>query len=599
MAALGSDDVSLKGDADEGRVELRVGDETYTRRLTRRSDTVVLDGDPYLEDTTAADLFAFLLESNEARRAVVRDEDLREIIMRPIDTAAIRREIDRLSDERDEVRAELEELDSLKDRRSELERRRTELAETIEEKEATLTSLRAAIDDADASLEGIKQERNELEETFDELNELQTELESVQYEIETERESIAALETEAEEKRDEIASLEAAPERRLAESENEIQRLRDREETLESTVTRLQSVVQFNEEMLGGIEDDLGDAMSGLDDADEDAVTDRLLDADRETCWTCGTVVDQTQIEATLGNLRDLRDETRRERNEVRSELRELRSERNELEEERDRRERLTRRLDRIETEIDEHESRIEDLETRRETLDDRVADLEAAVEEIESRDHDEILDRHKRANQIEFEIDRQTAELDEVRSELDRIDERIDEEPALESRLERLDDDLERARTQIERTEREAVEKFNDHMATVLDVLDYDNIERIWIERRAVEGGGRRQSRTPIFDLHVVREGQTGAVYEDTVDHLSESEREVAGLVFALAGYLVHDLSEEVPFVVLDSMEAIDADRIAATVDYFGAHAPNVVIALLPEDASALDRDYQRITDL
>lgn len=40
-------------------------------------------------------------------------------------------------------------------------------------------------------------------------------------------------------------------------------------------------------------------------------------------------------------------------------------------------------------------------------------------------------------------------------------------------------------------------------------------------------------------------------------------------GLVFALADYFAHDLHENVPFVLLDSLGAIDADRIAAIVEY------------------------------
>ena len=70
MATLGSEHVSLKGDADHGEVSLTLDGETYTRTLDRRNGTVVFDGDPYLEDTEAAELFAFLLESNEARQAV-------------------------------------------------------------------------------------------------------------------------------------------------------------------------------------------------------------------------------------------------------------------------------------------------------------------------------------------------------------------------------------------------------------------------------------------------------------------------------------------------------------------------------------------------
>lgn len=78
MGALGSDAVSLKGDADEGRVELTLGEKEniYTRTLAREHGTVVMGGEPYLEDSEGADLFAFLLENNEARQAVARGEDL-------------------------------------------------------------------------------------------------------------------------------------------------------------------------------------------------------------------------------------------------------------------------------------------------------------------------------------------------------------------------------------------------------------------------------------------------------------------------------------------------------------------------------------------
>jgi hypothetical protein len=67
----------------------------------------------------------------------------------------------------------------------------------------------------------------------------------------------------------------------------------------------------------------------------------------------------------------------------------------------------------------------------------------------------------------------------------------------------------------------------------------------------------------------------------------------------FALAGYLVHDLYESLPFIMVDSLEALDADRIAALVEYFEEYAEYLVVALLPEDAAALDDDYQRVTDI
>lgn len=116
MAAHGSDDVSIKADADEAYVELVLGNDTYTHTLQRRNGTIKGDGDPYLEDSTVADLFAFLLESNNARRAILTDADLREIIKRPVDTNDIQAEIDRLVAERRQITDELDELNELKGR---------------------------------------------------------------------------------------------------------------------------------------------------------------------------------------------------------------------------------------------------------------------------------------------------------------------------------------------------------------------------------------------------------------------------------------------------------------------------------------------------
>lgn len=50
---------------------------------------------------------------------------------------------------------------------------------------------------------------------------------------------------------------------------------------------------------------------------------------------------------------------------------------------------------------------------------------------------------------------------------------------------------------------------------------------------------------------------------------------------------------------MLLDSLEAIDSQRISDLVDYFGEYADYLVVALLPEDAAELDSSYERITDI
>jgi len=177
-------------------------------------------------------------------------------------------------------------------------------------------------------------------------------------------------------------------------------------------------------------------------------------------------------------------------------------------------------------------------------------------------------------------------------------LDDRLSEREALEERRAEIVSELADLRDRVDQVESEAVEAFNGHMATVLEMLDYDNVERIWIERTTASRDRRSAAEDAEFDLHVVRSAD-GTAYEDTVAHLSESEREVTGLVFALAGYLVHDVYEDVPFLLLDSLEAIDADRIAALVDYVAAYTDFLVAALLPEDAEAVENVDNRVTEI
>jgi len=42
----------------------------------------------------------------------------------------------------------------------------------------------------------------------------------------------------------------------------------------------------------------------------------------------------------------------------------------------------------------------------------------------------------------------------------------------------------MEESQTKTERIETQAIEEFNDHIETVLDILEYANLERIWLER-------------------------------------------------------------------------------------------------------------------
>ncbi|AHG02949.1 chromosome segregation protein SMC [Halobacterium sp. DL1] len=596
MAAMGSDRVTLKGSAEEGRVSFEFRGETYERTLTRADGSLRVTGEGYLEDPGVAELFAFLLETNEARRAVALDGDLRDIIMRPVDVDAIVADIEELEARKGEVQDELATIENRKRDLPDLERRRRGLREQVDEKRERLAEVESEIDEQSRDVEARRSERSDVEDALDELQETRSDLEEVRRRVEDENESIGSLQRERRELEAELEDLRDEPVADTDELEDELDRLRRRRQTLNGEISELQSLVEYNEQRL----EDGGDELLGAEEAGDGDVTDQLVGDETVVCWTCGSSVERSQIEATVERLRDQQSETVAELNDVESTLGERKEQKRAAEEQRDRRSELEADVEGLEDELDRRRERIESLKDRRERLTADVEALEVTVEDSETGDFDEVLALHREANQLEFEIERLESDLEDVEAEIASIESQVERADALREEREELLAELTDRRTKIEQIESAAVEQFNDHMDAILDVLGYENIDRIWIERveRTVRDG-REQSERVDFDLHVVRSTEGGTAYEDSVRHLSESEREVTGLIFALAGYLVHDLHESVPFMLLDSLEAIDADRIADLVDYFADYADYLVVALLHEDAAALADEHTRITDI
>ncbi|WP_418286500.1 archaea-specific SMC-related protein [Halorubrum sp. DTA46] len=584
MAGLGSQQSSLKGDADEGSVTLNIGEETYTRTLTRQNGSVVFGGDPYLDDPTLADLFAFLLENNEARRAVARGDNLREIIMRPIDTDQIEAEIESCKRKRADLEDRIEAINELERELPELEAERREKREELADAQTELKETQAELERLDTGVEESRSRKQDLENAFERVREARSALDDLEFDLETERTTLAELRSEREELAETLEDAEAVDRNpdRLA---GRIDELRRHKRSLDETINELGSVVNFNEEMLNG---------EGLDLEERADPTDALTASDETVCWTCGSEIETTQIEQTLDRLRNLRSETLDERSEIQTQITELTDEQSALKKREQQRRRTERRLEEVTSQIEDTTDRIADLEDRIDEQEETVAELEAETAEVDIEGHDETLELHREVNGIELRIERLESDIDDIETEIVDREASIDERDSLQEERESLSERLTDLRTRVDRIEEEAVDAFNEHMETVLNILEYDNLDRIWIERRDVEvREGRRKVNRTRFDLHIVRSTADGTAYEDTVDHLSESEREVTGLVFALAGYLVHDVAETVPFIVLDSLEAIDSNRIARVVEYFREHSEYLIAALLPEDAASLTEEY------
>ncbi|MFB6108578.1 MAG: archaea-specific SMC-related protein [Haloplanus sp.] len=573
---FGGTAATLKSDADEGFVRLEY-DETYTRRYVRGADGAVhTEGAQYADAPVLVDCFACLLEDNPARRAVERGDDLRELLMRPVDTEHIRARIREFERERRQVTDRLEEIEAERERLPAVESRRTSLEAELETVTADLETLRGQVADAvDATgADGA-------ETLLTELDSRRQSLAQTRDEIETQRSTLETLREERTAVTEELDGVDG-PDEEKASLERRLDELQDRKSELRDSINDLSAIVEFNQDLLDSTET-----------AEENgAVADELdPNAATVTCWTCGSRVERRAIESQLDELRRVVEAKRTERRELEAEIRDRQERLDDVRSARTRRTELEDRRDEIDRQVKRRERRLETLEGDAATLRETIADLEREMADAEGVRESESMERYERLSELEYERGRIRQELTDVEDDVERLESLGEERDRLEARRTGLRTELESLRTRVETLERDAVEAFNEHMAELLARLEYRNVERVWIERTtSSEDGGA-------FELHVVRTTEDQTAYRDTVDHLSESEREVIGLVVALAGYLVHNVYETVPVMLVDSLEAIDATRIGRLLEYLSEFAVFLVVALLVEDAEKLDGAHTRVS--
>lgn len=621
MAAIGSssDQISLKSDAEEGHATLRLGDETYTRTLERTGDTTVMSGDPFADDSELLDLYAFLLKDNPIRRTIENDGDLHEVLMRPIDTDEIEAELQSLREERQETEAKLEELEKHRERLPALEERRTALEAELDDLRATEAELKERKETLEAQFEeaateGKPERVQELEEKLTakrtEVNDLERKLEQQRKLREATIDDLEAIDTPS------ADEAELHTERDRLESERE--RLADQIGTIRSqrqeitagmeAARTLQDSTTSIEQAVGrlDVDIDLPDGpLTSTQPAGSDDLTDTLVGDEQTTCLACGSQVTTDTVAAVIDQYRKINTVFRERITALESEQQEVRRQLKEINSQLDQWERAEERLAKAERQKQQAEVQIEAYEQQLENAEQAVTDLkvelEAAREDTATEPDEELRAEHAAIEDdlidTEVAIRQAESELDDIESTITDLETELEAEDTLRGQRDTLIEEIERLQSRVEDTERELTAEFNRTIETVLELLGYANIERIWIEckRREVTAGRQKEEQT-VFELNIVRDGDSG-VHTDSLEHLSESERSVTGLVVALTGYIVHDVAESCPLMLFDSVEMIDSKRIAQIINYFADETEYLVAALLPEDSTEVDESLTDVT--
>jgi chromosome segregation ATPase len=561
---LGTDDVPIKSDCETAAVTLAIDGREVRRTATRTDAGTRIDGDGWIESADAREAFStfgHLVELNPLRTAIRSSRSVEEELKAPVNVEALEREREeKLANKRDAQNR----IQEIGDVEAEIQRRESKLADKRERVDALEDDLEALYDERDADSE----DDEELSELQDRQRDLASRRDRTERQIGDAEATVEELEKRRDELDEEVAEIEDELEDVDVEAlERERSTLREEQVEIRERIDVLTAVVNANREVANA---NLVDALG----------RDSGLMGDEVTCYTCGQTASHETVAEPLDDLVALLEDERQRLDEHEPRIEELTEEIEAIEERR----RAASELRRKRTDVDRRlTDRRESLETKRENLAEVREELAAVEDEIATVEA-EATD----SEDLATEIEETRVELTTVRRDADRIEDRLEdlrdrvrERERLEQEVDDLTDEVAALTDRIESLEDDLRTAFGDAMDDLLAALGFERIERIWLDGN--------------FDVVVAREVD-GTVRRDVVDHLSESERETVGLVLALAGYLVHDVGEDAPVLLLDSLDAFDAERTGALLEFFGEQAEFELATLLPETAEELDFDAVEI---
>ena len=539
--AMGTEKPLTEGEAN-GQVDLSTPEESTVVELARENGTVTKTGEPYLEGDytrTCASLYAFLGTDNEVRAAVRRDENVEEVLTRPLHLENIDEKIADRKDERRQIEAELDRA-----------------------KEATteLPSLEEELTRLETRLEQLRDERDELERPWEESDESQEEL------------------TDARAERDEAAQRAERLEATIERTATKLEERRGERESLTVPETNVDSDLADEREALSDVRRKL-DLLETVYSAnkrilDEDHLelvsdVDRGLVEDTISCWVCGNDATTDDIESSVAALGERVAE-------LRSTVAEHEQRVEELEETRQEAERAERRKRDLDDEIADLETKLADREESLERATERHEQLADRVETLS----ESVAVENERLTEVESDIRLLTVDYEETKERIEKLEARAEQQSNLESEYESLTDDIEQLRNRKDERKRRTREAFD---AAIRDILPKFN------------AGFETARLTSDFDLVVAREGR-----EASLDALSEGELELLGILVALAGHEAFGVAEDVPVILLDRLGALSDENLHLLVEYLRDRAPYLVFTAYPEydefDANEISPETWRV---
>ena len=530
---------TLTNQADSGYIRLRTPENEYECQLHRAGESVKMEGETYLDEEqhqAAAELYAFLDESNAVRTAVREGKDLTPHLIEPLKRENIEDQINELKSRRETVEAEL-------DRAKTAAEKLPSKIEKIDTLQSDLSELKTNLDD----LEGNPKDTGEQEKLRKELKQARRKREQVRQRINRLEGKISSLESQIDEKEENLESLSIPSESNLSER---LSSKRSRLRQINREIETLEALYNATETVLDG------------DHLDLLADIDRQIDDDHLSCWVCGNNTTRDTVESRMGEIGEMIAERQDRSSELQTAVSDLENRQNNIERKRNEKTSLEESLDRLQTNLRDSQDEITAAKEKLQEHTERVDKLENQVEETD--------DRRK---SIEKKIAQTEAELDTLQDEKESLQTRAENHDQLNKEIDELSENIEALRSRRQDVIRSARIAFDEALEDVVAKFN-PSFEKARLQKHVDESG-----RTTQLELVIARDGQ-----EISVDSLSEGEVELIGFIAALAGYEAFNVVDQVPCILVDDLGGLASEHIHTLMNYLEKRTNYLVTTAYPE---------------
>lgn len=578
--ALAGPDRALSQELGECRVTMDFGDEVYERASVRDSGELVVNGGEESDPVRLTDLFGYLYGCDGLRQQFVGSTDVGPLL------AYCDRNI-RLNEEAAELTRGLCKRNQRHSRLAKVGRELQQLEDQADSlsrtAESMMSDLEALSEDLASGNEVRRlraQDRDRLSATLAEVEETVEELVTVCRGVSSDEDRLAALREERDELRTKLPASSTGETDEQSKLASKLADARKAKQRLDQEIQDIQNLIQFNRDVLVGEADEKFPEVGTVTDEGDQGETE----GDVTTCVLCHSEVPASRIESGLESLNSILTKKLDRADEVEARIEELQEKKRAAESRQDQSRRLHDRKSEIESDIRALEERLADRREQKAALTNRAAVLKSELTTLaEVEEEVTVLRPYFDVLRLALDLDQTETALDDVRDEVEAKRAAIAEQsgPTTEGEDGAVDGNDGAGERALE-VRTALVDEFNATVDILLDIVDYDPIERIWITQS--DASTRADPLTAPTHQVLVEEGtQSGDGHVVPLGLLRESDRDVVALLVSLAGYIVYEVYEDQRVLLLDSLAALESQQIERLVEYLAPLTDHVVVGLPP----------------